>query len=32
MPERLHLLERSGKLGLGTAYIAGFSWAITKHI
>lgn len=27
-PERLHLLERKGKLGLGTAYIAGFKWAI----
>ncbi len=27
-PERLHLLERSGKLGLGTAYIAGFKWGI----
>ncbi len=25
---RLHLLERSGKLGLGTAYIAGFEYAI----
>ena len=25
---RLHLVERSGKLGLGTAYIAGFRWAI----
>ncbi len=25
---RLHLLERSGKLGLGTAYITGFKWAI----
>ena len=25
---RLHLLEREGKLGLGTAYIAGFRWAI----
>jgi dolichol-phosphate mannosyltransferase len=24
----LHLLERSGKLGLGTAYIAGFKWAL----
>ncbi|MCI8998430.1 MAG: polyprenol monophosphomannose synthase [Muribaculaceae bacterium] len=24
----LHLLERAGKLGLGTAYIAGFKWAI----
>jgi len=27
-PERLFLLERQGKLGLGTAYIAGFKWAI----
>ncbi|MDR2844233.1 MAG: polyprenol monophosphomannose synthase [Candidatus Symbiothrix sp.] len=27
-PERLHLLERSGKQGLGTAYIAGFKWAL----
>jgi dolichol-phosphate mannosyltransferase len=26
----LHLLERSGKLGLGTAYILGFQWAIEK--
>ena len=26
--DRLHLVERSGKLGLGTAYIAGFKWAI----
>lgn len=24
----LHLIERSGKLGLGTAYITGFRWAI----
>ena len=24
----LHIVERSGKLGLGTAYIAGFKWAI----
>ncbi len=29
-PERLHLLERPGKQGLGTAYIAGFKWAIDK--
>ncbi len=28
LAERLHLVERSGKLGLGTAYIAGFKWAI----
>lgn len=27
-PERLFLVERSGKLGLGTAYIRGFEWAI----
>lgn len=27
---RLHLLERSGKLGLGTAYIAGFKWALAR--
>lgn len=26
--ECLHILERSGKLGLGTAYIMGFKWAI----
>ena len=24
----MHLIERSGKLGLGTAYIAGFRWAL----
>lgn len=28
---KLHLLERAGKLGLGTAYITGFKWAITHH-
>ena len=28
--ESLHLLERKGKLGLGTAYIAGFKWGIEK--
>lgn len=27
-PGRLHLLERRGKLGLGTAYIAGFKWSL----
>ena len=26
--DRLFLIERSGKLGLGTAYIAGFKWSI----
>jgi len=29
-PEKLFLIERKGKLGLGTAYIAGFKWAIVK--
>lgn len=29
-PARLHLLERSGKMGLGTAYIAGFRWGLEK--
>ena len=27
---RLHLVERQGKLGLGTAYIAGFKWALER--
>jgi dolichol-phosphate mannosyltransferase len=27
-PGRLHLIERKGKLGLGTAYIRGFEWAL----
>jgi len=30
-PEKLHILERKGKLGLGTAYIAGFRWALERH-
>ncbi|HNQ59980.1 MAG TPA: polyprenol monophosphomannose synthase [Bacteroidales bacterium] len=29
-PERLFIEERSGKLGLGTAYIHGFKWALEK--
>lgn len=29
-PDRLHLVERAGKLGLGTAYIAGFKWALGR--
>ncbi len=29
-PDRLFLLERTGKLGLGTAYIAGFKWALER--
>jgi dolichol-phosphate mannosyltransferase len=27
----LHLIEREGKLGLGTAYIAGFKWALARE-
>lgn len=27
-PERLFIVERQGKLGLGTAYICGFKWAL----
>ncbi len=29
-PNRLHIEERRGKLGLGTAYIHGFRWAIER--
>lgn len=29
-PGRLHIIERKGKLGLGTAYIAGFKWALER--
>lgn len=28
--DRLFLLQRKGKLGLGTAYIAGFKWALAR--
>ena len=27
---RVHLLERAGKLGLGTAYLTGFKWALER--
>lgn len=27
-PESLHIIERKGKLGLGTAYITGFKWSV----
>ncbi len=30
-PERLFLMERSGKLGLGTAYLQGFAWALERE-
>lgn len=29
-PDRLFMMERKGKLGLGTAYIAGFKWAVER--
>jgi len=29
-PNRLHLIERSGKLGLGTAYVTGFRWGLEQ--
>jgi dolichol-phosphate mannosyltransferase len=29
--KNLHLLERKGKLGLGTAYIKGFKWALKNQ-
>ncbi|WP_144752461.1 polyprenol monophosphomannose synthase [Curtobacterium pusillum] len=28
--DRVHLIERSGKLGLGTAYVAGFRWGLER--
>lgn len=28
--DRLHIIERSGKLGLGTAYLTGFKWALEQ--
>jgi dolichol-phosphate mannosyltransferase len=30
-PDQLFLIERKGKLGLGTAYIAGFRWGLARH-
>ncbi len=30
-PENLHILERKGKLGLGTAYISGFKWSLERE-
>ncbi len=30
-PDSLHIEERKGKLGLGTAYIHGFKWALSHH-
>lgn len=30
-PDKLHLIQRAGKLGLGSAYITGFEWALSRH-
>ena len=30
-PEKLFIEERKGKLGLGTAYIHGFKWALARN-
>ncbi|MEP1097144.1 MAG: polyprenol monophosphomannose synthase [Cyclobacteriaceae bacterium] len=30
-PERVFIIEREGKLGLGTAYISGFQWALKNN-
>ena len=30
-PERINILKRAGKQGLGTAYIAGFKWALERN-
>lgn len=30
-PVKLHIEERSGKMGLGTAYIHGFKWALARN-
>jgi len=29
-PEQLHLIERAGKQGLGTAYLTGFRWSLDR--
>lgn len=30
-PDEIYLIERQGKLGLGTAYITGFKWALENN-
>lgn len=30
-PEQLHMIQRTGKLGLGTAYVTGFKWALERE-
>jgi dolichol-phosphate mannosyltransferase len=29
-PGKIHILKRAGKLGLGTAYVAGFNWSLAQ--
>ena len=29
-PDKLFMIQRAGKLGLGTAYITGFKWALER--
>lgn len=29
-PSQIHMIKRRGKLGLGTAYLEGFKWALTR--
>jgi dolichol-phosphate mannosyltransferase len=31
LPQRIHLIQRTKKSGLGTAYIAGFKWALQNE-
>ncbi len=30
-PEKIHLIQRPRKMGLGTAYVAGFRWALVRR-
>lgn len=30
-PERLHVMHRTAKAGLGAAYLAGFAWGLSQH-
>lgn len=30
-PDRIFMIERAGKMGLGTAYVAGFKWAVAEN-
>lgn len=30
-PERIHVMHRTAKAGLGAAYLAGFAWGLARH-